>query len=708
MKVRGLVRTVTVLLLSTQAAAAVAAQHPQDQSVPNVRARADSLFSAGEYAAAREAYDTVVAAWPDSMRLLYRLAQTRAVTGQPERSFGLFRKAIHGDYRITSALYYMAIAHGELGDMAAAYATLDTMMAAGFRNKYGLLTDSMLVTLRSDERWPAFISEVWGTAKMPEVSQPLLFVEQRDGVEISMRDGTKLAATLMMPEGEGPFPAILVRTPYGRVFEWGNRVHWAARGYVLVVQDVRGRGDSEGDFDPWMNERSDGFDTIDWITRQPWSNGRVGMIGASYAAQVQWLAAAERHPALDAIIPLVSGTDPFYDTPWDHGIPKLGLLGWVFNVTYPDSTAARGSWSEVAVSPTADADQILTGKDLSIWNDWVRRDDPADWKPASFVDDVTTSPNDDDLPAVLHVSGWWDVESIATQRNWSRLEDAGKQDQWLIYGPWEHNNFYEHPPLSRGGVEFGDGARLDYLAAWTRFFDHWLKDRPVGQDTISRVRAYVVGSNRWVTGEAWPLPQARRHVLYLSSGPGRGERGRLLGQPPGTSSAANFVSDPTELRIREDPSFAENTVYPEGAANLADQLAFVSAPLETDMTVLGPVELELSVTVDNHDCDLYGLLVSVAPDGTARALAQPGKVRCSFHLGRSLRAGESVPVTIPMFPIGYRLPAGTRLGLIVRGDWFPRFAPPDPGTGAPSPVTVSVRTGPATVNELRVWILDDT
>lgn len=683
-------------------------QSVEPNEVAAQRVAADSLFAAGEYAAAREAYGEVVAAWPDSISVVYRLAQTRVVTGRPRESLALFRQAVAAGYRKTSALYYRAIAQGDMGDMGAAYATLDTMMAAGFRNKYGLLTDSMLVTLRNDERWPAFISEVWGTAEMPEVSQPLLFVEQHDGAEIPMRDGTKLAATLMMPEGDGPFPTILVRTPYGRVFEWGNGVHWAARGYVLVAQDVRGRGDSEGEFDPWMNERTDGFDTIEWITRQPWSNGRVGMIGASYAAQVQWLAAAERHPALDAIIPIVSGTDPFYDTPWDHGILKLGLLGWAFDVTYPDSSPAEGSWRAAAVAPLEDADEVVTGGDLAIWNRWVERDRPEDWASASFLDALVADAEGEDVPAVLHVSGWWDVESIATQRNWSRLAAAGKRDQWLLYGPWQHSNFYEHPPLARGDLEFGAAARIAYLAEWTRFFDHWLKQRPVGLDTLPRVRAFVIGANRWAGGDAWPLPDAVERVLHLGANEGSPcTAGLLTGLAPASIPAASFRTDPSDVFLQDDPTFAENTRYDAGAVNRADQLAWISEPFSESVSVVGPAELEIIVATDAPDVALYALLVSVDPDGTARALAQPGKMRASLAAEERLRSATPVRLMVPMFPVGYHLPAGSRLGLVLRADWFPRFAPVAGEGGTPQVVRATIGGGTTTAPRLSFYVLGE-
>lgn len=677
-----------------------------------LRARADSLVSSDSIAASLPLYRRVVEAWPDSVRVVYRLGQVLLYLGEPEESLARFRFALDREYRRTSALYNTAVALSQLGRMDEAFATLDEMMAAGFRNRFGLLTDDDLEILWADPRWRGFIGRVWGTGDHPELSAPVQRVRIQDDVRIPMRDGVALRAHVVVPEGDGPFPTVLVRTPYGRSFQFGNRIHWAARGYVLVAQDVRGRGDSEGEFDPWMNERADGWDTLEWITQQPWSDGRVGMIGASYVAQVQWLAAAGRHPALKAMIPLVSGTDPFFDTPWDHGILKLGLLDWAYDITHPDGEEPSGDPARLREVPLADADLEYTGVDLPIWNRWVARDVPADWDDAAFLDRITTP--GPDLPAVLHVSGWWDVESIATDRNWRTLAGAGHGDQWLLYGPWAHNDFIEPPPLARGEVEFGEAAALDYLTYWVRFFDHTLKRRRVGQESAPRVMAYLIGENRWLTGDSWPLPSTRPLDLFLSAGTAESARGALHEASPPAPSQRSFVQSPSSTPIREDPSFSASVVYPGGAVDDDDQLAWVTPPLRDTLRVVGPVELSLTFSSDAPDADFYALLVSVAPDGTAHALAQPGKVRGSFHGGwtapRALEPDRPYPISFPLPPVGYALPAGHRLGLVIRGDWMPRFAlNPHTAPGAafaPRPARLTVHHGGASPSMLRIHVIE--
>src|SRR5262245_46235757 len=160
--------------------------------------------------------------------------------------------------------------------------------------------------------------------RYPELSPRAMTSTVARGVAIKMRDGTELVADVFRPSGDQRHPAILRRTPYGRGhFPMAEGLSWASRGYAVIVQDVRGRNDSQGDWKPWAHERKDGYDTIDWIAKQPWSNGKVGMIGGSYGGMVQWAAAVEAHPALKCIVPEVSPPDPFFDVPYDHGVPAL-------------------------------------------------------------------------------------------------------------------------------------------------------------------------------------------------------------------------------------------------------------------------------------------------------------------------------------------------------------------------------------------------
>ena len=218
--------------------------------------------------------------------------------------------------------------------------------------------------------------------RYPELSQPTMKTTMAKGVQMRMRDGTELVADIFRPADGGQHPAILRRTPYGRdLLPAGEGERWASRGYALVVQDVRGRNDSNGEWKPWANERKDGYDTIDWIANQSWSNGKIGMIGGSYGGMVQWAAAAEAHPALKCIVPQVSPADPFFNVPIDHGVPDLlASLFWadyVRDKRLPAQFGSSGNLEKLLTLPLSRIDDEVLGRDIPFFNEWWTKETPS-------------------------------------------------------------------------------------------------------------------------------------------------------------------------------------------------------------------------------------------------------------------------------------------------------------------------------------------
>ncbi|MBA3768669.1 MAG: CocE/NonD family hydrolase, partial [Acidobacteria bacterium] len=275
-----------------------------------------------------------------------------------------------------------------------------------------------------------------------ELSQPMKQTRIVEKVKIPMRDGVRLVADTIFPEPEDKYPTILIRTPYGRRVEtdWIKRgLFFANRGYVVVVQAVRGREDSEGEWQPWMNERKDGYDTIDWISRQSWSDGNVGMIGGSYLGEVQLQAAAESHPALKCIIPYVSGSDHFFGVPYDHGIFNLEMIDWLYLTSDKDRTVnARPLPNQELLQtlPLSRLDDAYLGNNSPIFEDWLKKDRPSNFAAANFLDDLARSKKQ--IP-ILHLTGWWDGAAGGVMRNWRVLNQNGYGQQWLVIGFWEHN-----------------------------------------------------------------------------------------------------------------------------------------------------------------------------------------------------------------------------------------------------------------------------
>ncbi len=508
---------------------------------------------------------------------------------------------------------------------------------------------------------------------------------------VPMRDGITLSTSVGKPDMGGPaFPVIFVRTPYGKGAESEARAHFIQNGYVVVTQDCRGTGESAGSFEPYLQEKEDGYDALEWISEQPWCDGNVGMIGASYAGQVQWLAAAGGHPVLKTIIPQVSGTDPFLDVPYDHGILKLSMIMWAYNMTYPERELRELDYSKLYTLPVSAIDEAFFGVDIPIWNGWTRMDGPSDWSRARFLDELRTV----DIP-VLYVSGVWDVEALSTQLNWQRMQAYGHHHQHLLFGPWEHTGFLGDVPTTFAGQDYGYASRLDFEAIWLRWFDRWLKgaDHPEGAE--KPVRLFVTGANEWRSYDQWPgehfaaeryhfdLAHERDHTYALRSGP----------VPLDT---AMYVYDPEAVRLNMDPEFSDSVRYmrhPEAG----EDLALLSDVFTSATTLGGPAYVDLAVAIDQRDVDLFVLLAEVDSAGKMNAITHPGKVRARFRDGRTLQAltpGEFHKVRIDLFPFAHQFKKGSRLAVIVRSDWFPRYIR---NLGTADPITRATRMSPVHV-----------
>ncbi|HEX2489807.1 MAG TPA: CocE/NonD family hydrolase, partial [Blastocatellia bacterium] len=245
------------------------------------------------------------------------------------------------------------------------------------------------------------------TSRYPELSQPTMKTTFAQGVKIKMRDGAELVADIFRPADGEKYPAILKRTPYGREASAVDGAWWASRGYVLIAQDVRGRNDSEGSWQPFVNEREDGYDTIAWIAKQSWSNGKVGMIGGSYVGWVQCAAAADAPLALKCIVPQVSPPHSIFSIPIDYGVPDLlGTLQWANYVRekkVPARVESMRDPEKLLTLPLSKIDDEVYGHDIPFFNDWWTKEIPAAFG-GGFVNDMSKIK----IP-VLHISGWWDT-----------------------------------------------------------------------------------------------------------------------------------------------------------------------------------------------------------------------------------------------------------------------------------------------------------
>jgi hypothetical protein len=448
---------------------------------------------------------------------------------------------------------------------------------------------------------------------------------------------------------------------------------------------VRGRNDSDGEWTPFVHERKDGYDTIDWIAKQPWSDGHVGMIGGSYVGWVQWAAAVEAHPALKCIVPQVSPPDLFFNFPVDHGVPMLfGAIWWsnfVKDKKVPRIPELPKELEKLKTLPLSKVDDEVLGRDIPFFDQWLERETPSAFAGANFMADL----NKVKIP-ILHISGWWDGDGIGTKLNWAKLRALGHQNQWLIYGPWSHafNTSSRHADM-----DYGPDAIADLDSIYLRWFDQWLKGKPVKWDQQPKVRAFVTGVNQWRELADWPDPRSGQMTFYLSSeGPANGltSVGELVAAPPNEQEPDRYTYNPADAEVpkemKELKDFRDllaggsTVVKIEPHENAV--LVYKTAPLTEPLEIAGPIELELYFSTSAKDTDFFAAIVDVDEKGEKRLIGLPGKIRARYLSGWEkpalLQPGKLYKASIALWDTAHRVEKGHRLGLIIASDMFPGYA----------------------------------
>jgi len=502
---------------------------------------------------------------------------------------------------------------------------------------------------------------------MPDVTR--LF-----NVRIPLRDGITLSADLTLP-GSLPAPAVVIRTPYGKSGETPSKrgATFAKAGYATVQVDVRGRGDSDGVFQPYRNDGPDGFDVIGWVAAQDWCSGDVATHGGSYPGRIQWLTALERPPALRAMVCMVTPSDPFVETP--TGIPMPMHINWFRLVDarvtqYLDSV----DWAEVYKHRPLMSMDEAAGFSSPNWREEVtHRTLDEWWEPVRYQHRI----GEVDVP-VLHVSGWYDDEEIGTPANFAAMVAAGRGRQRLLMGPWGHQ---VNTKRILGEVDFGPKALIDLDAAVVAFLDEHVKgikpERPAAP-----ARIFVMGAGEWRDEPSWPPPYVAETTMYLSSN-GRANSlhgdGRLSAAPPdGDQPPDSWVHDPDRpVPFITDSSSAQIGGPDDYQAieSRGDVLVFSTEPLTEPAEVIGPVRLVAHVSTSAADTDVMAKLLDVHPNGFAQRLCD-GMVRLRYRDGFSredlITPGEVYEVNIAMWDTCLQLQPGHRLRLEVASSAFPK------------------------------------
>lgn len=504
----------------------------------------------------------------------------------------------------------------------------------------------------------------------------------RETAHMVTRDGIRLDADLWRPHGPGPWPVLLMRQPYGRSIAstvvYAHPAWYAARGYLVVIQDVRGRGTSEGEFRLCEAEQADGFDTVAWAAALPGSSGRVGMYGFSYQGMTQLLAAAARPPALQAIAPAMAAWDVREDFATEGGAFRLQAgFGWGCQLALETVRRLGDAAAHQAILAASRAPPLGTSTPClpPVAEALGRHGHYLSWltEPPGAPYWARVSPSAAggiEVPA-LHIGGWYDPLLRGTLACHAALSAAGRARQALVVGPWLHI------PWSRrvGDRDFGPAAANEIDALQVRWFDHWLKDAESWPMDAAPVSLFELGGG-WRDFPAWPAGPAQRWSLGSGGRAGMTETDGILHREADDGAGLDIiVYDPW----RPTPSVGGHAGHPAGPLDRthtdarSDVLTFTTPPLGRDLHLAGAVHATLRATSDAAGFDLHAILSEAPEAGGVYELASGY---------RRVDGLPDAPVQVDMQAVCARIPAGSRLRLSVAAGAFPAF-PVNTGTGRP-------------------------
>lgn len=513
----------------------------------------------------------------------------------------------------------------------------------------------------------------------PAVEAPAANAQKHfDNIRVKMRDGITLSTNVFLPEQSGPVPVMLIRTPYNASTSTSESAkEWTDHGYAVVYQDVRGRFRSEGEDIPWTAETLDAEDVLNWLVKQPWCNGKVGMYGGSYLGFTQVAASRTGHPALRMTTPTLIGADRYHTSYWGGALRHGRLSRWLLR----SPVKAHDSDLEALDGhlPLSTLDTFMCGKEIPYWHDVLAHPAYDDfWKKQALSNDLGKI----QAPAFIR-TGWFDLFICDAFDLYNGIHqkagsETARKNTRMIVGPWPHDinkiDFCE--------ADFGAKAQLlDLFKEEVAYAGKFLKDDAKADISAAPIRLFVMGANEWRDEYEWPLARTQWTKFYLASG-GKANTGKGDGK---LASAASGSAD----RFNYDPS---NPVPTNGGAwcfvnlGLRDQqelekrediLVYTSEPLKAPTEVTGPITAELYISSSAPDTDFTVKLVDVAPDGKAMGITD-GIVRARYRNqvpeGELLKQGEVYRVTIKCPPTSYLFKEGHRIRVDVSSSNFPVFA----------------------------------
>jgi putative CocE/NonD family hydrolase len=514
-------------------------------------------------------------------------------------------------------------------------------------------------------------------------------VEVRTEVKIPMRDGVELSANVFLPKAEGKYPVILIRSPYGKGdAKYGDGLFYAGRGYVVVSQDCRGKGSSQGVWEPFANERNDGKDTQKWLLEQPWCSGSIGTAGGSYVGFTQWISAPNAGDYLKAMFPVVPLVDTYGDGVYIDGALNLALMmGWGSLVAIkPGEQVTMFTWKQqdwdkaFRTLPLNEWDRAL-GRKVQYLRDWVAHPHFDEYWQARGIrnqwQDITVP--------VCVVGGWYDIfarsvfEHVNAVRTKSRSLEARKH-QHLVMGPWAHGISSDGKV---GDLNFGKESLIDLRGLQTKWFDYWLKGDKTGADTWPAFRIFVMGRNKWRNEPQWPLKRTEYTPYYFHSEGAANTaegNGKLSTAKPDAEPSDEFVYDPNDpVPTAGGCNLVGCPAGPHDQSQVEkrnDVLVFTSETLKSELEVTGPVKVVLYASSTAKDTDFTAKLLDVYPDGRPFNLCD-GIVRASRRDSKRepslIQPGKVYRYEIDLWVTSNAFLAGHKIRVEISSSNFPRF-----------------------------------
>ena len=517
-------------------------------------------------------------------------------------------------------------------------------------------------------------------------------------VPMVTRDGVTLRSDIYRPKADGKFPVLLERTPYNKYSNIDSGLKGAARGYVVILQDVRGRNASDGDWYPFKHESADGYDSVEWAAALPYSNGKVAMIGGSYVGATQMLAAVASPPHLVAICPVVTASN--YHEHWAYqGGAFMQMLAQAWSSALAINGLERRAGGSAIPShwdykrPPSGYPVIDPGKAAGLadyYFDWIAHPAyDAYWKQWSIDEHYGQI-----RVPVLSVAAWYDLFQDGSIRNYVGIRREGGSEvaragARLVIIPGGHAGF----DRKVGEVDFGKDSVLDLDSFQYKWYDHILKGIDNGVDRERAVKIFVMGRNAWQEEDDWPVARAKETRYYLHSG-GKANSlegdGALSETAPGNEPPDAYRYDPEDpVPTHGGPVLGDTVNFPPGPLDQrkiegrADVLVYTTPAFAQDVEVMGPISLDLYVSSSAVDTDFTGKLVDVAPDGTARNLTDGilrARYRDSMAAAKLMVPGTIYRVRVDLWSTANVFLAGHRLRLEAASSNFPRFDR-NPNTG---------------------------